>query len=272
MEKETKNLWTTKFKDMTLEERKLMRKKIIKIFILAFILMIVIVAILPKDNSKEIDVYNGNKTNIIGKALVISVNETLSEHELINIYREKIENKKYNYITIKEPNNNGYIFYGTGFCYNYGLLNQEYNVDNIIKKGCIVNKNGNYFIDHLNTEQSTTIQFNTNTLTAEQQKIRNDYIAGMKYLYAELQKIKTNPEFLQYGFAQKIGKEWYDQYKQFDSVKEFKGMDFMAQIIPDIDVLPGDLDILAQAYFSSNPDKKYIANTEKRFQNLLDNY
>lgn len=176
MEKETKKLWTTKFKDMTPEEKKLMRKKIIKIFILAFILMIVIVAILPKDNSI----------------------------------------KSSNIVTEKQK------------------------------------------------EQTE--------LTKEQQKIRNDYIAGMKYLYAELQKIKTNPEFLQYGFAQKIGKEWYEQYKQFDSVKEFKGMDFMAQIIPDIDVLPGDLEILAQAYFSKNPDKKYIANTEKRFQNLLDNY
>ncbi len=272
MENNTKNLWTKKFKDMTPEEKKLMRKKIIKIFILAFILMIVIVAILPKDNAKEINVYNGNKTNIIGKALVISVDKTLSEQELIDIYRNKINNKDYNYITIEEPNGNGYIFYGSGFCYGYGLLNQEYNVDNIIKKGCIVDKDGEYYIDHLNTEQNTTTQFNINTLTAEQQKIRNDYIAGMKYLYTELQKIKTNPDFLYYGYAQKIGKEWHDQYKQFDSIKEFTGIDFLTQIIPDIDVLPGDLDILAQAYFSSNPDKEYIANTEKRFQYFIDNY
>lgn len=255
-----------------LEKRKATNKKIIKIFILAFILMIVIVAILPKDNSKEINIYNGNKTNIIGKALVISVDKTLSDTELIDIYRKKIENENYNYITLKEPNNNGYIFYGSGFCYGYGLLNQEYNVDNIIKKGCIIDKDGKYYIDHLNTEQSTTTQFNINTLTAKQQKIRNDYIAGMKYLYTELQKIKTNPEFLQYGLAQKIGKEWHEQYKQFDSIKEFKGIDFMTQIIPDIDVLPGDLEILARAYFSSNPNKEYIANTEKRFQTLLDNY
>ena len=115
-------------------------------------------------------------------------------------------------------------------------------------------------------------QFDTPALDAKQQKIRNDYIAGMKYLYNELQKIKTNPEFLQYGFAQKIGKEWYDQYKQFDSIKEFKGIDFMTQTIPDIDVLPGDLDMLAKAYFSSKPDKEYITKTEKRFQNFMDNY
>lgn len=115
-------------------------------------------------------------------------------------------------------------------------------------------------------------QFDTPALAAEQQKIRNDYIAAMKYLYNELQKIKANPEFLQYGFAQKIGKEWHDQYKQFDSIKEFSGLEFMTQIIPDIDVLPGDLEILAQSYFSSNPDKSYIANTEKRFQNFMDNY
>lgn len=115
-------------------------------------------------------------------------------------------------------------------------------------------------------------QFEIPNLTAEQQKIRNDYIAAMKYLYNELQKIKTNPEFLQYGFAQKIGKEWHDQYKQFDSIKEFSGPEFMTQIIPDINVLPGDLEVLAQSYFSSNPDKEYIANTEKRFQKLLNNY
>lgn len=115
-------------------------------------------------------------------------------------------------------------------------------------------------------------RFDIPALSAKQQKIRNDYIAGMKYLYTELQKIKTNPEFLQYGLAQKIGKEWHDQYKQFDSIKEFKGIDFMTQIIPDIDILPGDLEILARAYFSSNPDKEYITNTEKRFQTLLDNY
>lgn len=115
-------------------------------------------------------------------------------------------------------------------------------------------------------------QFDIPVLSAEQQKIRNDYIAGMKYLYTELQKIKTNPEFLQYGLAQKIGKEWYEQYKQFDSIKEFKGIDFMTQIIPDIDILPGDLEILARAYFSSNPNKEYITNTEKRFQTLLNNY
>lgn len=177
MEKNNKNLWTTKFKDMKPEEKNFMRKKIIKVFILAFILMIVIVAILPKN---------------------------------------KPEN------TVEVP--------------------------------------------------SLHEQFEAPTLTAKQQKIRNDYIASMKYLYTELQKIKTNPEFLQYGFAQKIGKEWYDQYKQFDSIKEFKGIDFMTQTIPDIDVLPGDLDMLAKAYFSSNPDKEYIANTEKRFQTLLDNY
>ena len=115
-------------------------------------------------------------------------------------------------------------------------------------------------------------QFDTPALDAKQQKIRNDYIAGMKYLYNELQKIKTNPEFLQYGFAQKIGKEWHDQYKQFDSIKEFTGPEFMTQIIPDIDVLPGDLDMLAKAYFSSKPDKEYITKTERRFQNFMDNY
>lgn len=115
-------------------------------------------------------------------------------------------------------------------------------------------------------------RFDIPVLSAEQQKIRNDYIASMKYLYTELQKIKTNPEFLQYGFAQKIGKEWYDQYKQFDSIKEFSGPEFMTQIIPDIDVLPGDLEILAKSYFSSKPDKEYITKTEKRFQNFMDNY
>lgn len=177
MENNTKNLWTKKFKDMTPEEKKLMRKKIIKIFILAFILMIIIVAILPKDKPAN---------------------------------------------TVEVP-----------------PLHE---------------------------------QFETPTLTAEQQKIRNDYIAAMKYLYNELQKIKAKPEFLQYGFAQKIGKEWHDQYKQFDSIKEFSGPEFMTQIIPDIDVLPGDLEILAQSYFSSNPDKSYIENTEKRFQNFINNY
>lgn len=177
MENNTNNLWTKKFKDMTPEEKKLMRKKVIKIFILAFILMIVIVAIIPKDKPAN---------------------------------------------TVEVP-----------------PLHE---------------------------------QFEAPTLTAEQQKIRNDYIAGMKYLYTELQKIKTNPDFLYYGYAQKIGKEWHDQYKQFDSIKEFSGLEFMTQIIPDIDVLPGDLEILAQSYFSSNPDKSYIANTEKRFQNFMDNY
>ena len=177
MENNTKNLWTKKFKDMTPEEKKLMRKKIIKIFILAFILMIVIVAILPKDKPAN---------------------------------------------TVEVP--------------------------------------------------PVQEQFETPTLTAEQQKIRNDYIAGMKALYLELQSFKNNPDFLHYGYAQKIGKEWHDKLKIFDDKKEFTGIEFMTQIIPDIDVLPGDLDILAQAYFSSNPDKEYIANTEKRFQYFIDNY
>lgn len=115
-------------------------------------------------------------------------------------------------------------------------------------------------------------QFDAPALAAEQQKIRNNYIAEMKALYLELQNFKNNPDFIHYGFAQNIGKEWCDKLKTFENKKEFNGIEFISQTIPDIDVLPGDLDILAKAYFSTNPDKEYIANTEKRFQKLLDNY
>lgn len=115
-------------------------------------------------------------------------------------------------------------------------------------------------------------QFDAPALATEQQKIRNDYIAEMKALYLELQSFKNNPDFLHYGFAQNIGKEWQDKLKTFENKKEFTGIEFMTQIIPDIDVLPGDLEMLAKAYFNPNPDKEYIANTEKRFQKLLNNY
>lgn len=171
--KNQKNLWTTKFKDMSADERKLMRKKIINILIFAFVLMVIIVAILPK-----------NKTD-----------------------------------TASEP-----------------------------------------------APTATMV------LTKEQKQIKADYINNMKKLYTDLQSIKNNPEFLKYGFAKNVGQKWYNEFKKFDNNKNFHGIEFMTQIIPDIDVLSGDLVLLAKSYFSTQKDNKYIETMERKFNNLLNNY
>lgn len=126
------------------------------------------------------------------------------------------------------------------------------------------------------THQTPSSQIQTTAnkieLTASEQKIREDYITGIKVLYLDLQNIKNNPNFVKYGFAQNIGKEWYDKYKQFESIDAFNGIDFLTKIIPDINVLPGDLQMLAIAYFNSKPDKDYILNQEKKFQQFINEY
>ncbi len=98
---------------------------------------------------------------------------------------------------------------------------------------------------------------------------RDTYLKGLISLYLELQAFKDNPEFLNKKFAYKTAAEWKAKVDNFSN--RYKGINtFQA----GINVVAGDMVMLASTYESYNrtkntDDLKYIKYMENEFNLLI---
>lgn len=63
-------------------------------------------------NVEEFDVYNGSKNRIIGQRLLITLNDNITEDDIIYVYENHAKNTKYNWISVIQPDGYGCLLHG----------------------------------------------------------------------------------------------------------------------------------------------------------------
>ncbi len=83
---------------------------------------------------------DGNKTNKIGTYAEVTINDKskFTDKNLIKFYKDTVEDSDYKWVTIRLSKNKGIQFIGSSFVFNYGTLDDNGTVTNILGSGNIM--------------------------------------------------------------------------------------------------------------------------------------